>query len=195
MIELKEEHFIGEGKERLCFLHPDHKNICIKISKSSRNRKYEENEKEYMYFNKYLKKMSGSLPISEPVKWVNTNLGRGLMYHLIRDFDGSISKSIYTLITENELSVKQAALEMESLKQEFCEKRISPIDLNPRNILLQKLSHNKHRLVLIDGYGINNIIPVVHLSKIFGKKHIIRRFDRHITQLKNSSEFILQPAN
>ena len=193
MIELKAEHFIGKGKERLCYQHPNHENLCIKISQKSRNRKYEENEKEFSYFNKHLKG-SSNLPISEPVDWVQTNLGRGLTFQLIRDHDGSISKDLKTLIAQNQLSYDDAIIGMEQLKQEFCEKMISVIDLNLGNLLLQKISDDEHRLIMIDGFGIKNMIPVLYLSKFLGRKEITRRFDRYIKELMKQLEPSLQPA-
>lgn len=192
MIELKEEHFIGKGKNRVCYQHPVHKDICIKITQKNHKRKYDENEKEYKYFTKHLKNKDADLPISAPSNWVETNKGKGLCYKLILDFDGNISKSLEYVLKNNQFSMKEAIEEMKKLKQVFCEHMISPTEVNPENILLQKLSEKKHRLVLVDGLGTSNIIPAFYISKKLGQNQIARRFDRRIQKMEEQT--LLEPV-
>ena len=185
MIILKEELLIGTGKERYCFQHPNDDNLCIKISKETRNRKYEENKKEYDYFNKYFRWNEQTLPIAKPFQWISTNLGEGLCYEKIQDYDKKTSRTLKALLANNAISQEKIITEMMLLKEEFVEKLIYPIDLNLGNIAFQRLSENQYRLVLIDGYGTTNIVPAMTISKKLGRKQIARKFDKQINKLLN----------
>lgn len=184
MVELEEKHFIGQGKNRACYRHPDDKNLCIKIMLPQHKKKYNENVHEFQYVKKHLAGKNARLPISKPVAWVETNLGTGLSYELILDYDGKISKTLAHVRDAGLVSMDILIEEVEKLKNEFLAKEISPTEISLENIMLQRTSPVTHRLMFVDGYGLKNYNPVFNLSKRVRKKQIARRFDRRLRQME-----------
>ena len=83
MLYLDESLLVGKGANRICYQHPVEREKCIKIPKVS-NCQTQALECEYfklLYTNniswKHLSHYYGE---------VNTNIGRGYVYELIRDF-------------------------------------------------------------------------------------------------------------
>ncbi|OED44765.1 hypothetical protein ACH42_06740 [Endozoicomonas sp. (ex Bugula neritina AB1)] len=87
------------------------------------------------------------------------------------------------MLDNNQIKLESVIVELLILKDEFVNKLIYPIDLNLNNIVFQRITEHKHRLVLVDGYGITNIFPAISISKKLARKQIMRKFDRHISTL------------
>jgi sulfite reductase beta subunit-like hemoprotein len=51
-------------------------------------------------------------------------------------------------------------------------------DLNPGNILVQRLGFDEFRLVVIDGIGHNHFIPLASYSSGFARKKLVRVWNR-----------------
>jgi len=62
MIEVKEEDYIGEGEFQKCYVHPNNKNLCIKIMKP-REGVVPRISSETKYYNKIQKKIKVNLNI------------------------------------------------------------------------------------------------------------------------------------
>ena len=107
-ILLSDEHIIAKGNARVCYLHPLNQNLCIKLpvrAKSIRGIKKETN------YYKFLKKKNIDWTMIAryhgPIK---TNLGVGEVFDLIRDDDGSISKSMrYYLRSSDEIHYSKSS--------------------------------------------------------------------------------------
>lgn len=84
---------------------------------------------------------------------ISTNLGDGFVVELIRDYDGQISKSLEWQLN-NGLAHSKLLGYLNELKTYFLENLIIfNYDMSIKNLLFQKVSKNKARLVLIDGLG------------------------------------------
>lgn len=150
MIKLDKIHFIAQGTNRACYIHPEDSTKCIKVTISN---DHSESKKELAYY-KYLQKRNISWKhIAKYYSTVHTSLGNGDVFDLIKDFDGSISKFLLYYLREEEdtKSVKNPLLLLEELRRYTLENGIFVKDLNTKNILLQRLENNEYKLVLIDG--------------------------------------------
>ncbi|PHO16786.1 hypothetical protein CPU12_13860, partial [Malaciobacter molluscorum LMG 25693] len=84
MILLNNIEAIGKGTNRLCFIHPQDENKCIKITYSN---DFSESLKEIKYY-KFLQKKNISWKFL--VKYygsVETSLGKGEIFDLVRDYN------------------------------------------------------------------------------------------------------------
>jgi hypothetical protein len=115
---------------------------------------------------------------------IQTTKGAGEVYELVRDYDGSISKDLryYLNLKDSELT-KNILNMIEELRVYLLNEYILFSDLDVENILLQKVSQRKQRLVVIDGIGDNNQIPFLEYVPILGIKRSIRKWEIFRTQL------------
>ena len=91
MIELQENQLVGKGLHREVYVHPDDSSLCVKVVVL---RGEEETRREQAYY-KLLQRRNivwDMLPQFYGV--VETNKGEGAVFELIRDVDGSVSKTL-----------------------------------------------------------------------------------------------------
>ncbi|NLS13565.1 hypothetical protein HGP28_11745 [Vibrio sp. SM6] len=177
MITLLDNSFIAKGSERACYKNPENEEQCIKVY-WHRKRKRNESKQEMKYSKRHLKNIEF---IAKPICWVNTNLGKGLTFPLIKDYDGRPSKTLAQLISS--LNYSELANKLIELKRSLIDNNISITDLPPQNICCKFKNELEYDLIIIDGFGYSNIIPVAYFSKSLLRKQIIKRFDRHLAQL------------
>lgn len=178
IIILHKEKFVGDGMSRECYIHPDNKDQCIKIphkSPSSRRSM----KREVSYFKRLKKRKKSFLMVSSYLYQVETSKGIGEVFELIRDHDGSISRSMKHYLSLGDENIKQTILEMvEVLRQYLIKEYILFSDLRTDNILLQKISHTESQLIIIDGIGDNNQIPFLEYIPILGLKRQIKKWEK-----------------
>lgn len=175
--------YIGKGKNQKVYFHPNSPHRCIKINYSGQNREQIEDPKIYGRFQKcnidwtHLAKFYGEC---------GTNFGIGLVFELIKDFDGTVSKTLNKKLRSNQLNFQDPYLKAQlSILKEFLLKQCVVVrDLSENNILVQYLNKTEYRLVIVDGLGHNELIPVFKLSKALTKIKIERRWHKAIEILK-----------
>ena len=182
-IELNEElDFIGKGKERTCYAHPNKPDVAIKITHGEVDK---QTTRELRYYQKLGKRVGISYKhFPRYLGPVNTSLGLGHMYDLVRDFDGGVSKSLLEYL-ENGSSLNDFELELEELKIAFLENEIIfNHDMYAGNILFKRTSSNKGCLVVIDGLGDTVLIPLFDRFKAERKRKIRRRWTYFINRIR-----------
>ena len=118
--------------------------------------------------------------------FVETNLGRGAIFDLIRDYDGGLSRSLgyylasNTLEEAHQLSLSNAFV---PLKDYLCRYRVITMMLKPQNIVFRKLSDVDGDLVLIDSVGNSDLLPICDYSGFFARQKILRKWRRFETSL------------
>jgi hypothetical protein len=120
MIELqnKKNLIIGKGNERLCFIHPDDRSRIIKVN-YKKNKSRDQNKLEFNYF-KSLKKRNIDLGhIPNVYGKVQTDLGEGLVYDHIKNFDGSVSVTLYEALLNKTISIQKAVELADDLYKNF----------------------------------------------------------------------------
>lgn len=83
---------IGEGQERICYLHPEDPDKIIKLQKGESNK---QTRRELELYRRLLRRKGTDYSqLPRYYGKVVTNLGEGFVTDLIQDYDGGISNSL-----------------------------------------------------------------------------------------------------
>jgi hypothetical protein len=106
----------------------------------------------------------------------------------VRDYDGQISKPLNWYLV-NGFPVEELPRHLEPLKRFFLKYLIIfNYDMKSSNLLLQKISPEDTRLVMIDGLGDTVHFEWLNAFSSHAKSKINRRWDRFIKRLYASRE-------
>jgi hypothetical protein len=142
---------IGTGRERACYVHPEDPRLAIKMPMGE----VSDQTKRDLRFYRGLKKrgVKGIPHIPGFHGLCDTNLGRGIVVDLIRNYDGEISRPLNWYLAQG-VPIEEFDQFLEELKQSFLNNLIIfNNDLTIGNLLFQKTSTGSARLVAIDGLG------------------------------------------
>lgn len=180
MIQLNNTHYIAEGLARICYQHPENNNLCIKIGKP--NIEVSHLYKEIKYFLKIKNRDISNFEYPFYAMYygeIETNLGNGFVYHLIKD--ETTNKISLTL--RHYLEMKNCPFSDESIRQELSRLKEQMIlhkvhvgDLRARNICVKVFRDNSFRLIVIDGLGHRDFFPLGDWFTYFARKKVERRF-------------------
>ena len=195
MIEFQNEHFIAEGECQKCYQHPSNPNLCIKIIKKDIN------VPPLSYEIKYSKKVSKKKIKKKDYPFysnlhgtVKTNLGEGYIFDLIKDeTTQEVSKTLeYYLLNPNpEISIQTLKIAFDKLIQLMVKYRIIANDMRSKNICCKILEDKTIQLILIDGLGHKDLIPLVNWVSFLAKKKIERRLVRfHLHDLELQRDYL-----
>ncbi|OCL85819.1 YrbL family protein [Arcobacter porcinus] len=149
MIFLEKDIFYGEGGLRRVYDHPNDDSKIIKISCGNNS----QNELEYSYF-KYLKNENISYDyITKFYGKVNTNLGEGLVFEKIFNYDGTKSLTVKEALQKKIISKEHFEELGKELRIYLFENNILFVDISLYNVLLQEYERNRYKMVVIDGLG------------------------------------------
>lgn len=176
MLILQEKHFIGKGRERTVYMHPQNKKYCIKIA----NEQYSRSQRVMLREIKYLIRHQDFLKhLSRYHHEVVTNFGRGFVFDLIRDYDGHISKTLEFYIKQSNLrKINHLEVKIDEIFQDLLERKAVVHDLKPHNILIQWSSNNNYKLIIVDGFGNSDFIKICDYSRRFALAKLVRKFNR-----------------
>ena len=176
---MAEFHFgklIGKGMERACYENKDNPNTCFKVSRKEHSK---QTLREGAYF-KYLQKKNVSpsfMPkfiglyetedffILEQERVKNTE---EIKTQTLRDFVFKASE---------DQMVKLEKL-LENLKEEMLRLNVIVSDMRTTNILV--LTHNDEpfKIMIFDGYGTPEFIPLPNIIPFLGAKKIERQWNK-----------------
>ena len=183
-IELCEEHFIGEGRDRLCYRHPYKDLLCIKIPKH----KEKQTRREIEYFNFCKKKNKDLSFISTFHGRVETNYGQGYLYDLALDKSNKPSMTMETALKNKETTIEELKKPLEELYLKIYKNSIYFYDVNLRNVCVINNGKVKH-LYIIDGIKNENIDLITRRAPFINKLLIKKRwriFYKKIMKYKNN---------
>ena len=178
VIELDPHALVGKGLHRECFVHPNDPMRCIKIVVSGSGN---ENRREQGYYAELARKGISWEMLPKFYGLVETNLGEGAVFDLIRDYDGRISLTLrHYLSSEQFTALHGNALReaLQALKGYLLQHRIITMTLKPKNILFQMDSADTGKLVIVDNIGNSDFIPLVKFSSRLAKWKILRKWRR-----------------
>ena len=195
MIILKDEDFVGKGNERACYIHPEDETKVIKIVYSKQGIKNNQNEVEYMYIG-YLKEKKKDLSyISSCYNYVDTNLGKGLVFERVIDYDGKDSKYFKYYLKKHFFSEDQEKNLLNELKNFLENNQILFIDCNTQNLFCKKVSEDKYTLIIYDGLGARRDSIKLSLymkSKLYTKYKIKKQWKLFIKNCEKSKASTLK---
>ncbi|MDN5130966.1 YrbL family protein [Aliarcobacter butzleri] len=174
-IILSDNLFIKKGTGRVVYLHPYDDSKIIKISIEKKLYR-DQNIIENIYYN-YLTKYG--IPMNNIVKcygYVNTNLGKGLVFDKVCDYTGIISKTYSQAITNQDISKNILLKLFNDLEEYIFLNDILFIDTAFRNIMCCEYERGKYKLIIIDGLGGSNILRFFLM--LLSKKYKICRLKK-----------------
>ncbi|RLA82595.1 MAG: hypothetical protein DRG78_06760 [Epsilonproteobacteria bacterium] len=177
-LELNKENIIAKGGERNCYLHPLDNKKLIKII-HAKGKHGNQNKLEQIYMS-YLNK--NQIDLSHIAKYygeVDTNIGTGLIYEKIMDYDNKETKSLRYYVAKNQLPNNIDNL-IDNLKLYLEKNNILFVDNGLINIFCQKITKDKYKLVIIDGLG----------AKRFGLKFWFYMHSKIYTRYKIKKQWI-----
>lgn len=186
MLLLNASDFVGKGLHRECYVHPNDEQRCIKVVVAG---DLSESKREQNYY-KLLQKRGISWDILPRFHGViETNMGAGAVFDLIRDHDGEISKTLEYYLSSEQLDgaenpgINQA---ISVFKRELYRQSIITMTLSPKNIMYKKTGPNEGCLILIDNIGNSDFIPICSYIDSLAKKKITRkllRFEKTVLKM------------
>ena len=195
MIELDKEFLLGEGGERLVYIHPNDNNKVIKILKKGLKKHNFQNELEFKYYNFLTKKNRDFSNITKCFGYVDTNLGKGLVFERVIDYDGKDSKYFKYYLKKHFFSEDQEKNLLNELKIFLVNNQILFIDCNTQNIFCKKLSEDKYKLIIYDGLGARRDSIKLSLymkSKLYTKYKIKKQWKLFIKNCEKSKASTLK---
>lgn len=196
------EDAFSSGGNRLVFIDPDDEMICIKLARPERSpekkraaKSFPNNLRTLAYFDENVSDMSVYKHLDASVGeqaydlvprcygYIETNLGRGLSFEMIKDSDHKISLTLKQYVWEFGWTntLKQA---LEPFLESWQTLGMPSRNLLLHNIVVQQMHHAEHseiqRLVVIDGLGWPDIIPLAYYIKPLAKWKAKRKSARLI---------------
>ncbi len=183
MILLDPDKKFGKGLHRECFVHPDHDHLCIKVVTYGDN---QETKREQHYYKLLQRRHISWELLPKFYGNIDTNLGSGALFDLIRDHDGNISNTLEHYLVDDYFTEQRAnnlISTLSELKNYLLKYAIIPMKLKPKNILYQRAQAGKGKLVIIDNIGNADFIPICNYIHFLARKKIIRRWNRFMATL------------
>lgn len=117
---------------------------------------------------------------------VKTNLGQGLIFELIRDYDGNISRNLDWYLEDESRTPEAGELvsQLRALRRYLLEERIIARDLKAANILPRRLAPAEMKWVVADGLGNNEFIPIAEYVDWLGRRKILRKWNGFVRGLE-----------
>ena len=191
MISLEEVEPFAEGGNRVCYIHPDNKSLCLKISKPEvakkmrsnapwykklrPERSFDDNYREKSAYQQRAIKENPQKIWRHLAKWyefVETSKGLASCTELITNNDE------VALNLEEYLFSKGRTTEIDEALKEF-EIFLKETKLLTKNIIPHNLAVKENdsglTLKIIDGLGCMSFIPLPEISNSFADRYIKRR--------------------
>lgn len=186
VIQLDDSLLYGQGSHKKCFLHPHNKNLCIKIAYNQGGQKDLIREINYIDVLKRRHKDYSILP--QYFGKVNTNLGTGYVFEIIRDYNNGRTQTLEDFITDLNLFSQNYSLIvclLKELKEKLYKNEIITMVLFPENILFQKTDENTYRVRIVNDMVSAVLIPLEYHFKYFAHTKILRRWKMFLEVLRN----------
>ena len=158
---LTKDLIVAKGSGRVCYNHPKDFSKIIKIAYPQVFYK-NQNQIENIYYN-YLKKHNISTThIVKCYGYINTNLGKGLIFDKVCDYTGDISLYFTQYLDKvkngSRVSLKNEESLVKELEKYILENNILFVDISLKNVLLCEYEQGKYKLIIIDGLG-GTVLP------------------------------------
>jgi hypothetical protein len=181
---------IGTGRERACYVHPEDPRLAIKMPMGEVS---DQTQRDLKFYRKLKKRGIKGIPhVPDFHGLCDTNLGRGLVVDLIRNYDGEISRPLNWYLAQG-VPIEEFGEFLAELKQSFLQNLIIfNHDMTIGNLLFQKSSSRSAQLVAIDGLGDVVAIDWFDNFPFLVRRKINRRWKRFIERIYHSPEVLRQ---
>lgn len=184
MIDITDARLIGKGSSRLCYEHPGDGGKCIKVVYTKNCSIVSEELKHYRLCEK--RQVSWDM-MAKSFGTVLTSAGEGAVFSLPRDFDGEVSKTMAHYLHSG-LAVPEAEVfcrAVKAFREYLFRERIIVRELKADNLVYKRYSRDAGKLVLVDGLGNNEFLPIANYSDIFAKRTLAKKWRKFVCHLQH----------
>ncbi|MCW8195396.1 hypothetical protein F6455_11410 [Proteobacteria bacterium 005FR1] len=175
---LTDDHFIGRGLHRECYIHPNNPDLCIKVVYNGGS---EESRRERSYYAHLQRRRINWSQLPRFHGELKTSRGRGAVFDLIRDFDAQVSRTLESYLVDPKLTQQyesSLADGLMSLRTYLIEQRIITMTIKPKNILFRRSAQDKGALYIVDNIGSADFIPISNYVDALAVRKIMRKWQR-----------------
>ena len=186
----------ARGGNRLCFVHPQDPNRCVKVrrpdfSLEDRRRKkgfpktllplshFDDNLEEAGVMSKLERSFGEPVfkHISRCYGFEETDMGKGLVSELIRDASGRISETLKKYIWDNGVT-PDCERAIAAFSEHWLRLMVPSRDLLLHNLVVQRSADGAiERLVVIDGLGASGMLPFEWMPQGLRRSKVQRKLD------------------
>lgn len=148
--------------------------MCIKV-KINENHKDLRVDREVKYYKKIQKKNIKNPFWAKYHGTVDTNLGTGYVFDLVKDeASDNVSKTVseYLNMENSPITHKNFEDEFLKIKNEMIKHKVIVRDITGRNVCCKILDDNSIKLIIIDGIGHRDFIPLVEYFQFLAERKI-----------------------
>lgn len=175
VIELASDSYFAKGGHRACFEVPGEPNLCVKVELTNDPATRERVEEELRGHRKLLAQGVSCPVVSLFRGEVETNLGPGYLFDLVRNEDQSISPTLRNC--GKDLGPECVSELVRNFYHEVVSRKLIVGDIHPKNLVVK----DRSELVLIDGVGAVNFIWLYYWCgplRVFKLRRKFRRLCR-----------------
>ncbi|HOO40715.1 MAG TPA: YrbL family protein [Syntrophales bacterium] len=182
MLDLESSPMVGRGLHRACYVHPRNGNLCVKVLFPLESREpLIEAERETSYYRVLKKRGVPWTMLPEFHGEVETTRGKGYIFDLIRDEDGSVSKTLRDYLSSPRQAERYAdalSAAFDLLRDYLLQWKIITMTIKAKNILYQRISETEGRLIIVDNIGNSDFIPICDHVGFLAERKIRRKWRR-----------------
>ena len=118
---------------------------------------------------------------------IETNLGHGYVFEVIRNYDKSKSITLQEILLDEKLFDNYFNLTvklLKDLKNNLFENEIITMGIFPENIIFQQIDSQTYKVRIVNDMGSGVLIPLEYHFLYFAKAKVARRWEEFITNLK-----------
>lgn len=177
-LDLTNAVLLGRGSERDCYLHPYKKGLCVKVhARDGQGRHKPQQLRDRFYYSFLLKNKEPWDFVARYFGTIKTNKGKGLVFEVPRDSDGSLSKSLAYYVRAQSLSRGYVEELLNQLYRQIYDEAIFVYDLSPSNLFLKR-DVDGETLVIVDGLGKRQLLRLLARSKFFARLQLRKSWRR-----------------
>lgn len=182
MLVLDDQHFVGKGAHKACYVHPDDNQKCVKVPFELPDKDVEDEIK----YRTVLRKRNLVKPmLTECYGTVETDKGLGYIYEFVTDYDGQISLSLTDIFNtpgkaEEHLGVSNLEV-MRRFREQWLKECVVVSDTDFNNYYVQKRSKQEFTFRIVDNIGSPVMIPLAYYFECFAKSRA-KRYWRRLMQ-------------
>ena len=182
MIELNDSYFLGKGTSRTCYFDPRDATRCIKIDSGARS--FSQTKQEGKYYDWIARKRPHFSFDCFPrfYGFVETNLGLGGVYDAVRDStSGTTSKTLRHYMQDGSVTRELDRWEeaLRRLRESVLRNSLVVGDLGPGNICASQGPNGVIQLVIIDGIGHRDFLPLCDYIPALARRRSRRQMLRY----------------
>lgn len=170
-LDLSSAPAVAAGAERLLYRHPLDPSRCVKVPKHASGR---QQGREERYFERLAARRIPWRHMPEFFGTVATNRGRGLVFEYVQDFDGNRSSDLRSHVRRH--GPRGVAEALRDLEDHYARWAVITCDMSFDNFLVRRSSPDAIEILMIDGLGNREFIPVSSLFRSLARRKMARRW-------------------